>query len=585
MRLAVDGNLSLFADNVLKMADEHRRLGMRRYAGISLLNAAGALKAQGAAEQALSHATDAIELLTGNAPTHEVTAAHVYRAWALAHLARSQEASAESEAVLAALDPTARPEAMTELAAIHLWYADIGAATRLLDASRSSIDERPEFRNFWRAAAMEIALVDRDLARAHKLSFDLDSDFYLEMGFRARCLVLKAHLAVLEAQPNAHAMVVSAIELADRQDAFFWSRYARLLAAAVGPPQEFAARAATAIDDQSVYLSILADLIVDRLCDCDDALLGRVSAETHLRPGRWLTPLRRIIDVGTGPAKWLAARLLDEIGEQEDVARLRALAKSAKGRAGDRGVGRGLSRRLAPRVFIEDQGRVAISVGERLVQGGEVRRKVLALLCFLLSRHGLSATRDQVLDALWPELDPTVALNSLNQTVYFLRRVFEPQFTEELSPGYLQHDSNLLWLDDELVSARSASCWELIRLASSGGSPLATDRLASTYVAKFALDFAYEEWAIAYRDSLHAAYLQILETAVTKETAAGAFDRAIDLARSALTADPDAEQIEVSLLRLYRVSGAHSAAAEQYSHYADAIRREIGVEPPPIEMV
>jgi DNA-binding SARP family transcriptional activator len=176
-------------------------------------------------------------------------------------------------------------------------------------------------------------------------------------------------------------------------------------------------------------------------------------------------------------------------------------------------------------------------------------------------------------------------LNSLNQTVYFLRRVFEPEFSEQLSPGYVQHDSNVLWLDTELVSARSASCLELIKLAGGSPSSAAVDTLASTYVAKFALDFTYEEWAIAYRDSLHAAYLQIMETAVTRDTAAGAFDRAIGLARRALTADPDADQIEVSLLRLYRLSGAHSAAAEQYAHYANALKREIGVEAPPIEMV
>ena len=40
----------------------------------------------------------------------------------------------------------------------------------------------------------------------------------------------------------------------------------------------------------------------------------------------------------------------------------------------------------------------------------------------------MSSTRDQVLDALWPDLEPLVAVNSLNQTVYFLRRVFESTF-------------------------------------------------------------------------------------------------------------------------------------------------------------
>ena len=96
-----------------------------------------------------------------------------------------------------------------------------------------------------------------------------------------------------------------------------------------------------------------------------------------------------------------------------------------------------------------------IPVGDDAYPGTAVRRKVLALLCFLVSRAEMSSTRDQVLDALWPDLDPTVAANSLNQTVYFLRRVFEPTFSEDLSPGYLHHDSDVLWLDPELVNSRS----------------------------------------------------------------------------------------------------------------------------------
>ncbi len=107
--------------------------------------------------------------------------------------------------------------------------------------------------------------------------------------------------------------------------------------------------------------------------------------------------------------------------------------------------------------MIEDQGRVVVVVGNRQVPGSTIRRKVLALLCFLLTRPAMSSTRDQVLDALWPELDPLDALNSLNQTVYFLRRVLEEDYVDDLSPGYIHHDSELIWLDQELVSSRSES--------------------------------------------------------------------------------------------------------------------------------
>jgi len=287
--------------------------------------------------------------------------------------------------------------------------------------------------------------------------------------------------------------------------------------------------------------------------DADEPLSQRILSEARLRPERWRTALRHVTD-GNSPSKWSAGRLLDEIGEQEDVARLRALAKSARGKVADRTLGRRLARRLAAPVFVEDEVRVAVRVGNRLVPGNEIRRKVLALLSYLVSRRGFSATRDEVLEALWPEIEPTIALNSLNQTVYFLRRVFEPQFSEDLSPGYLQHDSNVLWLDAELVSARSAVCWDLVRKATAGWSSADVEALATNYLGKFALDFTYEEWAIAYRDSLHAAFLQVIETAVARDTGMGAFDRAIDLARRALATDPEAEQIEISLLRLYRLS-------------------------------
>ena len=79
--------------------------------------------------------------------------------------------------------------------------------------------------------------------------------------------------------------------------------------------------------------------------------------------------------------------------------------------------------------------------------------------------------------------------------------------------------------------------------------------------------------------------LEIVERAVTDDIETGHFDRGINLARRVLDVDPTAEHVEVSLLRLYRASGAHAAAAEQYSHYASVMREQLGVEPPPLEFL
>ena len=309
-------------------------------------------------------------------------------------------------------------------------------------------------------------------------------------------------------------------------------------------------------------------------------MIARAAA---MHPERWRRHLRVKLSFEGETKDIAAARLLEAIGDHTDVPRLRRWAKTRR-RTGEAAlVGRLLARRLAPIVFVEDQGRVTISVGNQEISGPSVRRKVLALLCFLLTKPELSATRDQVLDALWPELDPEVAINSLNQTLYFLRRVFEERYSEDLSPGYVHHASDLLWLDRDLVTSRSVECRRLIHELPTQPTPDEVERLSMMYRGRFALDFEYEDWAGPYRDLLHAAFLEIVERSVLDDFGAGHYDRAIRDRTPRPGRRAAAEQIEVSLLRLYRVSGAHAAAAEQYAHYAAFMREELGVEPPALD--
>ena len=203
--------------------------------------------------------------------------------------------------------------------------------------------------------------------------------------------------------------------------------------------------------------------------------------------------------------------LLDVVGEDEDVLRLRRFSRKSKPRV-DPMLGKQLARRLAHRVQIEDQGRVAIRIGDRHVEGTSIRRKVLTLLCYLITRSRFAATRDEVLETLWPDAEPTVALNSLNQTVYFLRRVFEPEYRDDTSPGYVRHELDVIWLDRQLVSSRSQVCVDYIKGLPVEPSPDAVRDLVSKYQGPFALDFSYEDWAVSYREALHSAFLQVLRT-------------------------------------------------------------------------
>jgi DNA-binding SARP family transcriptional activator len=376
-----------------------------------------------------------------------------------------------------------------------------------------------------------------------------------------------------------------ALTFSASQQAWFWWRNVRLTKALIAPIDDLNAHVHTLEMQDSGYLSIQAELVARRLADLDQKALEIVRAEAILRPERWRWALRQLFAYPSARPGDVAraAELMELVGSLEDVRLLRSLARKKSLKVPD--AGRTLAKRLAPRAFVEDLGRISIRVGDRLVAGTEIRKKVLSLLVYLLTRPQMTATREQVIDALWPEMEPEAGANSLNQTAYFLRQLFEPKTDDDSTAGYLNCRADLMWLDPDLVRSRSSECLELIAATRRDLAPELVGRLAETYTGRFAVDFIYDDWASTFRDTLHASYLDRIERSVALDIRAGFFDRAIAVAQLALAADPEAEQIELQLLKLYRLTGAHAAAAEQYAHYAAVMREQLGVEPPPLESI
>jgi hypothetical protein len=363
----------------------------------------------------------------------------------------------------------ARAEVLQEAADIHSWYGDDLLAQALLDEAQT---DAIGVNDAWRVSAAQNLVRLRRFDEAQRLLDDADPmGLSSEVAHRSRHLLVRALLAVSREDADAAERVFIALQQATAQRADFWASAAQLLTGLVSDVIGLNAAVSTIGQRDPALLNLVADQIATRLHELDGASSALVWEESSHRPARWRSALRAVIDDRTHAAQIQAARILDEIGIAEDVPRLRALAKSPRGRSAGPELGRHLARHLAPRVYVEDQGRVSIRVGDQLIPGTDVRRKVLSLLCFLLTRMDLSATRDQVLEALWPELEPDVAGNSLNQTVYFLRRVFDPTYRDDVSPEYVHHKSDVLWLDSELVASRSHVCRTLIRKAGATGDP------------------------------------------------------------------------------------------------------------------
>ena len=578
---SLDANVRELLSQLHDLLRHQRARGHVHYEGVTLLNIAVTYQAQGDATSALRAADESLLLLETGGRTNEVAAARDVRGWALAHRGDLDLARAESSRALGEPNEMSRVEALVEAAEVETWYGSDERASSLLGGAQTLLDRHPWIADQFGLVEAQLAIRTGryDQARERLEQFEVGLPSYL-MCFKARLLATRAHIAVVSGEKNALSLAEAAASHAREQDAWFWAAFCEaIIAVATGTAAVNQYLLRTHADP--AYVSIHAELFASLLPALQSRALDVVRHEAQRRSERWLPALRAAVDEG-GASALPAAELLELIGSREDVTRLRSLARSLP-KGPTRNVGRRLARRIAPRVFIEDQGRIAIKIGDSYVEGTAVRRKVLAMLCYLLTRPRFSATRDEVLDALWPDADPRVALNSLNQTVYFLRRVLEPDYDEDTSPGYVRHESDVVWLDRQLVTSRSQVCADLMRSLPTAPSPADIGRLAQLYSGPYALDFMYEDWATAYRDSLHASYLQIVEHAVSRDLATGHFDRGISLARRALEIDPAAEQMEVSLLRLLRMSGAHAAASEQYEHYATVLRDTLGVEAPPLD--
>jgi two-component SAPR family response regulator len=194
---------------------------------------------------------------------------------------------------------------------------------------------------------------------------------------------------------------------------------------------------------------------------------------------------------------------------------------------------------------------------------------------YLITRPNYTATREQLIEDLWPDGDLSAGSNSLNQSLYFLRRQFDPWYEDDVSAEYVSFASELVSLDAELARADSVEFMRLSREATS----LATDaasvtRLLDLYRGQFAADFEYEEWAISWRTRVHAAYLDFACRAIDGLASANSLRAAVDVCLRVLAVDPDARDVERALVWLYWHSGARSAAETQYAHFAAAERAD-----------
>lgn len=241
-------------------------------------------------------------------------------------------------------------------------------------------------------------------------------------------------------------------------------------------------------------------------------------------------------------------------------------------------------RALSPVAVVHDLGPLSIEVAGRTIEGTAIRPRSVALLHYLATRPRHAATRDEAIDALWPEAEVQAGLNSLNQAIYHLRRALDPDYDLALQEGtptpYIRHEAEMVTVNLDLVSFDSARLRSTLDAVRRRARVDQIDDLLDSYLGPFGVEVPFEPWAEQHRSALDVGIFAIVEREMVAAYSVGDIDRAIDLALRAVRIDPTDGAMLEHLALLLEESGSIAGARRAAVRALSALR-EMDIAPNP----
>ena len=208
-----------------------------------------------------------------------------------------------------------------------------------------------------------------------------------------------------------------------------------------------------------------------------------------------------------------------------------------------------------------------------------------SLFKYLVPHRDPWPRRDQLMDAFWPEAAPAAARNSLNVAVHGLRRAFRASASGPvvaLDGGAYRLDPTVrLWLDVDEFELHAADGRRLETAGDLAGAVAAYERVLALYQGDFLADDPYEDWPGLAREQLLLTYQDVLDRLGGLYFGQHQYGACIALCRLLVATDPCREDAHRRLMRCYSRQGQPHLALRQYQACADALRRELLVDPEP----
>jgi DNA-binding SARP family transcriptional activator len=203
------------------------------------------------------------------------------------------------------------------------------------------------------------------------------------------------------------------------------------------------------------------------------------------------------------------------------------------------------------------------------------RKKPAALIKLLAIAAGHRLHREQLVDALWPELDAAAGGANLRKAVHQARRALGEVGGSDL----IGSDADFVWLPTDELWLDLHAFHVSVAAARRSGDVTEYRRAVDLYRDGLLPEDRYEEWASATCDALRLDYLAILEELAGLLESRGEIDTAIAVVRRLVEAEPFREDNHVTLVRLNALAGRRGEALRAYEQLRTTLASELGTEP------
>jgi len=212
---------------------------------------------------------------------------------------------------------------------------------------------------------------------------------------------------------------------------------------------------------------------------------------------------------------------------------------------------------------------------------GSAKAKQILACLVVKDTKKIGLTRDKLVDAVWPEIDPQSLGNTFHVTLSHLRKATEKQKGECLTSQtgvYRLNWEGKVWSDlGEFLSclddAQRLQKEQKLHLMDSE-----YQKAAELYSSDLLEDF-YENWAEQvrdeYREKYHSVFWRLARSAWEKSD----YERCIHYLQSLLLSDPADEEAHRMIMLSYALLGSRTAAIRQFKVCEDNLRRYLDIEP------